>query len=123
MIQSKGLAGTLHSTRFWASMLSMDIKNRRFLPSAALVLFIAGVIPIGYGFTQVENALRWFRLGALGWNVAYLIVLADNFMQKNPVPMRGGLVRYEDGAVKYALLYLALVVFGLGFLLVLIFSF
>lgn len=101
----------------------MDIRIRRFLPSAALVLFIAGAIPIGYGFTQVENALRWFKLGALGWDVAYFIVLADNFMQKSPVPTRGGLVRYEDGAFKYALPYILLVVFGLGLFLALIFSF
>jgi hypothetical protein len=103
-------------------MVSMDIKNRRFLPSAALAFFVAGVIPIGYGFTQVENALRWFRLGALGWDVAYFIVLADNFMQKSPVATRGGLVRYEDGVFKYAIPYVLLVVFGLGLFLVLIFS-
>ena len=64
----------------------------------------------GHGFEPA----RWGSL------IAYFLVRFDNFKRKLPVQTRGGPVRREDGALKYALPYVLLTLFGLVALLVIL---
>lgn len=100
----------------------MDEAPRRvvWLPRIALAVFVLGLALIAVGFTRQDGAAAWFRSGAVAWLVAYFAVLTDNFRRGLPVQTRGGVVRREEGAFKYALPYLPLVLLGLIAFLVLL---
>ena len=63
-------------------------------------------------FSKVENAKIWVQVGGLSWVAAYFSVVIDNLMRKAPVQSRRGVVRYEDGPIRYLLPYVFLFVFG-----------
>jgi len=94
------------------------LQRTHWLPRVALGSVAIGVALIAVGFGQVDGAAPWFRAGAVCCLLAYFLVLLDNFRRKLPVQTRGGLVRREDGAFRYALPYVPLILFGLGALLV-----
>lgn len=86
----------------------------------ALVSFVGGLLLIAIGFGHVEDAGALFRTGAAGCLIAYFLVLLDNFKRRIPVQSRGGLVRHENGAIKYAIPYVLLLLVGLVALLVIL---
>ena len=95
-------------------------ERTHWLPRIALASFAIGLALIAFGFVHVEGAGPWFRSGAVGCLIAYFLVLFDNFKRKLPVQTRGGLVRSEDGVLKYALPYVLLTFMGLVALLVIL---
>lgn len=95
-------------------------EGAHWLPRIALVSFVAGLTLIAIGFGHLEGAGAWFRTGAVGCLIAYFLVLLDNFKRKIPVQSRGGLLRPEDGAIKYAIPYVVLLLVGLVALLVIL---
>ena len=101
-------------------MTEPDLERAHWLPRIALVSFVIGLTLVAVGFAHVNGAGRWFRTGAVGCLIAYFLVLIDNFKRKLPVHTRGGLVRREDGALRYALPYVLLTLFGLLALLVIL---
>jgi hypothetical protein len=92
----------------------------RTLNRFSLALFLIGVILIAFAFTKLEGAKPWFCSGGLFWVTAYFLVLFDNFIRKEPIQTRGGLVKFEDGPVRYAMPYIPLVILGLGLLVVIV---
>ena len=101
-------------------MTEPDLERAHWLPRIALGSFVFGLALIAVGFGHVDGAGPWFRTGAVGCLIAYFLVLFDNFKRKLPVQTRGGPVRREDGALKYALPYVLLMLFGLVALLVIL---
>jgi type IV secretory pathway VirB6-like protein len=97
-------------------------EGAHWLPRIALVSFVAGLTVIAIGFGHLEGAGTWFRTGAVGCLIAYFLVLFDNFKRKIPVQSRGGQLRREDGAIKYAIPYVLLLIVGLVALLVILTS-
>ena len=89
-----------------------------WLPRIALGFGLIGLVLIGIGFGHVVGAGVWFRSGASAWLLAYFLVLLDNFRRKLPIQTRGGIVRPDDGAFKYALPFVPMVVIGALALLV-----
>jgi hypothetical protein len=89
-----------------------NLEGVHWLPRIALVSFVIGLILVAIGIGHVDGAARWFRSGAVGCLIAYFLVLFDNFKRKVPLQTRGGPVRREGGAVKYALPYVILMVIG-----------
>jgi hypothetical protein len=103
----------------------MDEANRdpvRWLPRMALGIFAIGFASIAVGFFRSDAATVWFRCGAVAWLVAYFIILADNFKRRLPPQTRGGTVRREDGALRYAMPFIPLVLIGLIALVVVLAS-
>lgn len=98
-------------------MTEQELERAHWLPRIALVSFVVGLALIAVGVGQVVGAGTWFQTGAVGCLIAYFLVLFDNFKRKLPVQTRGGLVRREDGALRYALPYILLTLFGLVALL------
>ena len=101
-------------------MTEPEVERPHWLLRIALISFVIGLALIAVGFGHVDGAGPWFRTGAVGCLIAYFLVLLDNFKRKLPVQTRGGLVRREDGAVKYALPFVILTFMGLVALLVLL---
>lgn len=101
-------------------MTEPDLDRALWLPRIALVSFVFGLVLIAVGFGHIDGAGPWFRTGAVGCLIAYFLVLFDNFKRKLPVQTRGGPVRRKDGALKYALPYVLLTLFGLVALLVIL---
>lgn len=93
-----------------------------WLSRVALVLFIAGLVAIVIAFSHTEGAAPWFRGGGIAWIAAYFVVLLDNFSRKLPVQTRGGVLRREDGLLRYAGPYLFMAVLGFGALVVAVFA-
>jgi membrane protease YdiL (CAAX protease family) len=101
-------------------MTESNHEGAHWLLRIALVSFVAGLALVAVGFGHVDDAGPWFRTGAVGCLIAYFLVLLDNFKRKLPVQTRGGPVRREDGALKYALPYVLLMLVGLVALLVIL---
>lgn len=101
-------------------MTEPGLQRTHWLPRVALGSFAIGLALIAVGFGHVDGAAPWFRAGAVGCLIAYFLVLLDNFRRKLPVHTRGGLVRRETGAFRYALPYVPLILFGLAALLVIL---
>lgn len=101
-------------------MTESNLEGAHWLPRIALVSFVTGLALIAVGFGHVDGAGPWFRTGAVGCLIACFLVLLDNFKRKLPVQTRGGPVRCEDGALKYALPYVPLMLIGLVALLVIL---
>jgi len=89
-----------------------------WLPRIALGFGVLGLLLIVVALAHVDGAGVWFRSGALAWLLAYFLVLFDNFRRKLPVQTRGGVVRSEDGSVKYAMPFVPMLVMGVIALLV-----
>ncbi len=101
-------------------MSEPDPEGTHWLPRIALASFVAGLTLIAIGFGHVEGAGVWFRSGAVGCLIAYFLVLFDNFKREIPVQTRGGLLRREEGGIKYAMPYVLLLLVGLVALLVIL---
>lgn len=101
-------------------MTEPNLERTHWLPRIALVSFVIGLALIAVGFGHVDGAAPWFRTGAVACLIAYFLVLLDNFKRKLPVQSRGGLVRREDGAFKYALPFVVFTLMGLVALLVIL---
>jgi hypothetical protein len=89
-----------------------------WLPRIALGAFGIGLASIAVGFFHSDAAGAWLRCGAVAWLIAYFIILADNFKRRLPVQTRRGVVRREDGALRYALPFIPLALIGLVALVV-----
>lgn len=89
-----------------------------WLPRIALAFGVLGLLLIVIALAPADAGGVWFRCGGLAWLLAYFLVLFDNFKRRLPVQTRGGVLRYEDGAVKYAMPFVALLVMGVIALLV-----
>jgi hypothetical protein len=70
------------------------------------------------GFVHIDGGGLWFRSGVVTWLLAYFLVLFDNYKRRIPVQTRGGIVRREDGQVKYAMPFAPMLVIGAIALLV-----
>lgn len=101
-------------------MTESNFESAHWLPRIALVAFVIGLVLIAVGFGHVDGAAPWFRTGAVGCLIAYFLVLLDNFKRNLPIQTRGGAVRREDGALRYALPYVLLMLIGLVALLVIL---
>ncbi len=101
-----------------------DIESHStpLLPRVALAVFLAGAAALVVAFAHTEGAAPWFRAGGIAWIAAYFVVLLDNFSRKLPVQTRGGVLRREDGLLKYAGPYVFMAVLGLGALVVAVFA-
>lgn len=95
-----------------------DSNDVQWLPRIALGLGVVGLVLIAVGFAHVDGAGVWFRSGATAWLLAYFLVLFDNFKRGLPVQTRGGVIRREDGAFRYVLPFVPMVIMGVIALLV-----
>jgi hypothetical protein len=100
------------------SMPEGTSNDVHWLPRIALGLGALGLALIVIGFLHMYGAGVWFRSGAVAWLLAYFLVLFDNYKRRIPVQTRGGVVRREDGAVRYAMPFAPMVVMGAIALLV-----
>ena len=100
------------------SMSQGSSNDVHWLPRIALGFGAIGLVLIAIGFGSVDGADAWFRSGASAWLLAYFLVLFDNFKRRLPIQSRGGTIRREDGAFRYALPFAPMVVMGVIALLV-----
>ena len=101
-------------------MTEPDVEHAYWLPRIALGSLVIGFVLVAIGFGYVEGAGPWFRYGAVGCLIAYFLVLLDNFKHRLPVQTRGGPVRREDDASRYALPCVVFMLMGLVALLVIL---
>ena len=88
--------------------------------SPPLALFILGACSFLLLFFAPSATKPLTLSGGLAWAGAYFWVVADNFRRKAPVHSRGGLLKYEDNPQGYIFTYGIYVIFGAGFLVVLL---
>ena len=90
----------------------------RWINRAPLMLFVLGSLAIAYGMARLTGFNPLARLGVFGWVAAYFLVIAANFIARSPIQTRGGVVRREDGLLKYLMPYAVLALLGIGAALV-----
>lgn len=71
-----------------------------------MALAVLGLLAISGGI--VLERVFATHAGFTLWWVAFSTVVIENYMSRRPVRTRGGVVRKEDGAARYALPYLGL---------------
>lgn len=90
------------------------VEKVYWLPRIALAAFVIGAIAILAGLAAVSGVNDLVEVGAGFWLLAYFLILFDNFDRKIPVwSTAAGLLRHEDGAVRYAFFYVIPLVMGL----------
>ena len=88
------------------------MPKSKLLDRAVVVLVIAGLLAVGGGIWLQKSFAT--HLGFTLWWIAFSAVVIENYVSGRPVQTRGGVVRREDGALRYALPFL-----GFGVMIVL----
>ena len=80
------------------------MERTRLLDGIVIALIVLGLLAIAGGFVYERAAAR--HIGFALWWGAFTAVVIENYRSGRPVQTRGGVVRREDGAFRYALPYL-----------------
>jgi hypothetical protein len=83
------------------------MRKSKLLDRTVVALAIVGLLAVGGGIWFEKSVAT--HLGFTLWWVAFSAVVIENYVSGRPVQTRGGVVRREDGAFRYALPFL---VFG-----------
>ena len=84
------------------------MSKTQLLDGLVVAIFASGLLAVGAG--MVLDRPVGLRTGLTLWWVAFGTVVIENYLSRRPVQTRGGIVRKEDGAIRYALPYIFLAV-------------